>query len=635
MSKVLRVHLSSPMLLQNRYQSLQQINHIFNMASRKGTAQCRRFTSIQLNKQELPRQPVPELQKTAERYLRSLKPLLNDQEYLNTEKIVQDFISKCGVGPELQAKLLERYEKTDSWMNEWFLHAAYLGYRDSVLLMSSPGTVGPLQEFKSPEDVQKFAAQLIVAVATYNDLVKKGDIKQEMVGSTPLDMQPYAMILGTHRIPGLPADKQVHTDTSQHIIILKNHNIFRLQIIDDCGVPFSESKLIPAIKDIFERSCTPGVPVGILSGNQRDTWAQDFEVLRALGGNSELIKTIEEALFILCIDREIPSHKFQGKGELSVRAKQALTGFSVDTNAGNRWHDKTLQFIISPDGFFGTEYEHSPCEGGPIGVIQDFVLKYVENKKTSSQNEIAKDFPRAELLKFQVDGRIEKSIDEVTRFVEGICNKIDMECFVFDAFGTGEIKKLKMSPDSFIQTAMQVTFYKLHGKPPAHYESGGLRRFRGTRTEAIRSTSVESVEFARIMMGGTKMEKREALVKAINAHKRIAGEAVTGAGVDRHLFGLKMIAKEQNIDLPALYSDVGFTRSCHWNLTSSQVPFKSASFMCYGPVVEDGYGCCYNPRADEIFFACSSFNSCCETRTKEFADTLRQVLCDMKDISTD
>ncbi|XP_015112385.1 carnitine O-acetyltransferase [Diachasma alloeum] len=639
MSKVLRVHLTSSMLFQNRYLSLQQINHIFNMGlSKRGpqVAQCRGLTSIQLNKQELPKQPVPDLHQTAQRYLRSLKPLLNDQEYSKTEKIVQDFISECGLGPKLQKKLLERYEKTDSWMNEWFLNAAYLGYRDSVLLMSSPGTVGPPQDFKSPEDVQKFAAQLIVAVSTYNNLVKKGDIKQEMVGPTPLDMQPYALILGTHRIPGLPLDKQFHTDDSRHIIILKNQNIFKLPITDDRGIPLTESQLTPALKDLFERSVTPGIPVGILTGSPRDTWAQDFEALKAIGCNSGLIKNIEEALFILCLDKEIPRNKFAGKNDSSVRARQALTGFSIDTNAGNRWHDKTLQFIVSPDGFVGTEYEHSPCEGGPIGVIQDFVLKYVDSKKNSGQDETSpstRDFPRPQLLKFEINEGIERSIEEATRFVGGMCEKIDMECFTFDDFGSAEIKKVKMSPDSFIQTAMQVTFFRMHGKPPAHYESGGLRRFRNTRTEAIRSTSVESVGFAKIMaMGGSKGEKREALGRAISAHKRIAGEAVTGAGVDRHLFGLKMIAKEEKIELPALYSDVGFTRSCHWNLTSSQVPFKTASFMCYGPVVEDGYGCCYNPRADEIFFACSSFNTCKETCTKKFADTLRQVLCDMKDV---
>lgn len=47
---------------------------------------------------------------------RSLKPLLTANEYKNTEKIVDDFISHTGVGPRLHAKLLERYENTDNWV---------------------------------------------------------------------------------------------------------------------------------------------------------------------------------------------------------------------------------------------------------------------------------------------------------------------------------------------------------------------------------------------------------------------------------------------------------------------------------------------------------------------------------------
>lgn len=103
-----------------------------------------------------------------------------------------------------------------------------------------------------------------------------------------------------------------------------------------------------------------------------------------------------------------------------------------------------------------------------------------------------------------------------------------MECFKFNKFGADAIKAIKQSPDSFIQIAMQVTFYNLQRKPPAHYESAALRRFINARTECIRSTSIESVEFAEMMLydagSKTKAQKKEAMVRAINAHKNIAGQ---------------------------------------------------------------------------------------------------------------
>lgn len=38
-------------------------------------------------------------------------------------------------------------------------------------------------------------------------------------------MQPYAMILGTHRQPASLVDKLLHTDDSEHIIVISNNNV--------------------------------------------------------------------------------------------------------------------------------------------------------------------------------------------------------------------------------------------------------------------------------------------------------------------------------------------------------------------------------------------------------------------------
>ncbi len=56
------------------------------------------------------------------------------------------------------------------------------------------------------------------------------------------------------------------------------------------------------------------------------------------------------------------------------------------------------------------------------------------------------------------------------------------------------------------------------------------------------------------------------------------------------------------------------------------------AFMCYGPVVPDGYGVCYNPHPDNILVAITSFNSCGETRSDTFAYTLEGVFREMKEL---
>ena len=52
--------------------------------------------------------------------------------------------------------------------------------------------------------------------------------------------------------------------------------------------------------------------------------------------------------------------------------------------------------------------------------------------------------------------------------------------------------------------------------------------------------------------------------------------------------------------------------------------------MCYGPLTPDGYGCCYNPRADSIVIGCSALNSSPETDSSTFKAALEESFLDMQ-----
>lgn len=77
---------------------------------------------------------------------------------------------------------------------------------------------------------------------------------------------------------------------------------------------------------------------------------------------------------------------------------------------------------------------------------------------------------------------------------------VQMSAFTFKKYGREFIKTCSLSPDSFIQTAIQAAFYRIHKDPAAHYESASVRMFTGGRTECIRSCSVESLEFSRALL---------------------------------------------------------------------------------------------------------------------------------------
>lgn len=55
-------------------------------------------------------------------------------------------------------------------------------------------------------------------------------------------------------------------------------------------------------------------------------------------------------------------------------------------------------------------------------------------------------------------------------------------------------------------------------------------------------------------------------------------------------------------------------------------------FCCYGPVVPNGYGACYNPQSEHIIFSVSSFHESSQTCSAEFVKCLVQGLLHMRDL---
>jgi hypothetical protein len=68
----------------------------------------------------------------------------------------------------------------------------------------------------------------------------------------------------------------------------------------------------------------------------------------------------------------------ESNGVLNVQAAyQMLHGCNSENNSGNRWFDKTMQFIISEDGECGINYEHSPAEGIVVIELSEHLFRYM------------------------------------------------------------------------------------------------------------------------------------------------------------------------------------------------------------------------------------------------------------------
>ncbi|XP_063838857.1 carnitine O-acetyltransferase isoform X3 [Ostrinia nubilalis] len=583
------------------------------------------------NVQNLPRLPVPKLSDTLDKYLKTVRPHLNDTEFSQTTKLVKSFES--GEGKQLQSLLESRAEKHLNWLEEWWLNTAYLEYRDPVVVYSSPGLVFPFRKFNNQNDQLQYAAKTLLAVLEYKALIDGNKIPVEMMGKNPLDMSQYRKIFGTCRIPGEKRDKLSYND-SKYVTVIHNNHIFHLDLWGEDGVRLNEDQIKDQLKKVMKLSETAtDKGIGILTSENRDTWAKAYNILIKDNLNRESLADIEKSLAVLCLDAPVDLWKCPDKNaRQNLAAAQTIHGGGSNSNGCNRWFDKTVQFIVGADGITGLTYEHSPAEGQPIAVLTDYIIQYIEqDKKSPTQSARPKE---PVLLKFAMNNEVSEMINNAKTNLNRLADNLELNCFTYDKYGKNFIKTQKMSPDSYLQMAMQYAFYRLHQTPGAHYESAATRMYVGGRTETIRSCSIESIEFAKTMLNAqsSPKEKIQAMKNAINAHKNYTVQALQGYGVDRHLLGLKLTALENGIEVPKLYSDAGYIKSAHMRISTSQVACKCDGFMCYGPLVANGYATCYNPRDNDVNFATSSFASNTETDCSKYRTALEQSLQDMHDV---
>ncbi|KAF2897173.1 hypothetical protein ILUMI_09001 [Ignelater luminosus] len=615
-------------LLANRSRGHQQLYQklLYSIGSQNVVASR---TAASDNPQNLPPLPVPKLNDTIEKYLKTVKPFLDEKEFINTTALFKRFSDTNGVGNKLQEYLLKKAQSTTNWFEPWWLDAAYLGFRKPVVVYSSPGQTLPLQTFKSESERLNYTTRLILAAASYKILIDSKQLPVEKMGKHELDMNQYNKIFGTCRIPDLPKDDIEFNPRSKHIVVAHNNHYFKVNLFNENGRLLSEKQLLQQLNNIIVQSTEPAVSVGILTSDDRDNWAKAYKILMQEEVNQRSVRTIQTSLFLVCLDS--PMEYTTEDNRRTSAGKQLIHGGGSNANAGNRWYDKTVQFVLGTDGIVGLTYEHSPSEGGPIAVMVDYIYQFI--KKDGSKDIPDGDHDQDPIkLPFKISNDLNTAIATAKTNIDKLVNNFELNCFSFDKYGKDFVKSQKFSPDSFIQIALQYAFYRMHNVPGAHYESAGTRKYLGGRTETIRSCSVESVNFAKAMLD-TKInnaEKLAALKAAIQSHKQYTVDAVNGYGVDRHLLGLKLSAKEMGLSVPEIFQDPSFVRSTHMRISTSQVATKCDGFMCYGPIEDDGYGCCYNPRDNDINIAVSAFASNKDTSAKQFRTALENSLVDME-----
>ncbi|KAL0277700.1 UNVERIFIED_CONTAM: hypothetical protein PYX00_004900 [Menopon gallinae] len=584
---------------------------------------------------DLPSLPLPELQHTLSRYLDSLKPFTTPAEYLKSFKIVEEF--ERGIGAELNEKLKEKANNEKNWVEKWWENYGYLKMRDSLLPYSNMIGVAPKMSgccYGTEEDQIRNAALISYYTVNFCVLLRRQELKpsESMGGQRVFSMSQFRRLFCTVRRPGLVMDSLgVYFRTLEegpcpsNVVIMCRGRFFNVNAIDEKGYTITPPEWEEKIREVLKICEDEEEPqnIGILTCDLREKWCKYREhILQSSDNNRNVMDIIERCLFVLVLDEDKP------------QSVDEVPNFCLNGDYNNRWADKSMSIIIFKNGFFGTIYDHTAFDGIASITCMNYIYRAIsENMGEWLGSTPDRDFPTLEELKFDVDAKIMRKIKCLNKDLADN-KKIGIYRKTFDDYGKIEIQRFGIHPDSFVQMALQLTYYRLYRKPAPCYETATTRAFFNGRTETLRSCTSECVDWVKAMLKHTFNISHKAglLMEALKRHDQLMSEARTNAGCDRHLFGLYCTALEEGMPIPELYNDPSYFKSGgagNFILSTSCTGYTAISGGV-APMCKDGYGIFYNILPDSIVFIISENLRSKETNAETYFSSLKRSLLDMR-----
>ncbi|XP_032494789.1 carnitine O-palmitoyltransferase 1, liver isoform isoform X1 [Phocoena sinus] len=591
----------------------------------------------------LPRLPVPAVQDTVNRYLESVKPLMKEGDFTRMTALAQDFA--INLGPRLQWYLKLKSWWATNYVSDWWEEYIYLRGRGPLMVNSNYYAMDLL--YITPTHIQAArAGNGIHAILLYRRKLDREEIKPIfLLGSTvPLCSAQWERMFNTSRIPGEETDTLQHLRDSRHIVVFHKGRYFKVWLYHD-GRLLKPREIEQQMQRILDDPSEPQAgeaKLAALTAGDRVPWARCRQAYFGHGKNKQSLDAVEKAAFFVTLDETEQGYREEDPvTSMDSYAKSLLHGRCFD-----RWFDKSITFVIFKNGKMGINAEHSWADAPIIGHLWEYVLAtdsfqlgYAEDGHCKGDTN--SNIPYPTRLQWDIPQECQEVIETSLSSANLLASDVDFCSFLFRAFGKGLIKKCRTSPDAFVQLSLQLAHYKDMGKFSLTYEASMTRLFREGRTETVRSCTTESCNFVLAMVDPTQtVEQRLKLFKiASKKHQHLCHLAMTGSGIDRHLFCLYVVSKYLAVDSPFLKEVL----SEPWRLSTSQTPQQQVELFNleknpeyvssgggFGPVADDGYGVSYILVGEKLIsFHISSKFSCPETDSHRFGKNLKQAMIDI------
>ncbi|KAB7494109.1 Carnitine O-palmitoyltransferase 1, liver isoform [Armadillidium nasatum] len=567
--------------------------------------------------------------------LDSLEPLCTEEE-LNEYRKGAAHLQKT-IGGRLQ-RILEKY--------------AYLRSRLPLAINSNYYAFDHYSWVPTKNQSSR-AANLVYSFLYMKRQIDREELRPLAIRNTiPVCMAQYERLFSTYRVPGIEMDELVNYESSKsrHIVVYFDGIYYCVTVYDSGNQPLCPSTLEKIFQDIMEdakaqpKTDDSSRNIAALTTLPRSDWARILKKHFTDGVNAESLDIIKRSICMVVLYDQVPK-------DICEKGKMLLHG------TGSSLFDKCLSVCVFPDGQCGMNVEHTFADAPVLGHIWEYTMSMeVIEKRYLDTGEVMpppksfkqRKFPHPSKLAWDLPLTLQAEVKKALAF--SIKNNDDLDLILNNhtRFGKGFIKSVRISPDAFIQIALQFAYYRDAGKFCQTYEASSTRIYQHGRTETIRSCTKESCKFVRAMVDRKKSKEELILLlrKAAEKHRKLYFEAMRGKGLDRHIFALYVVSKGLGYSNKFLEDIL----SRPWTLSTSQQPQQQIQHEMpdinldafrkmvspgggFGPVSDDGYGVSYMlPTEYNIFFHVSSKKSSSQTSSQRFVELIEKSMAEMKEL---
>ncbi len=467
------------------------------------------------------------------------------------------------------------------------------------------------------------AASLVSAAVAYKALVDDERVPPVVQRGRVTSMVQYKYLFSTTRIPAEGRDTlrapygDGRPSAERHIVVFHRGNAFRLDVIGADGRPYASADVAEGLRAVMAAGTGRGDGVGALTTKARAEWAHSRQALLALDPrNTDALDTVETALLCLCLEDAVPAD-----------TQEACAGL-LHGDPGNRWFDKAVSLIVFGDGTSGVNVEHARLDGTTVAAFADTLLAQ-EAVPSGGSGAVPAYAPVTFELDDALRADVRNAADAFTAYADDL-----MTCVLpFETFGGEWAKKAGISPDGFVQMAVQLAHKRARGFTGATYESIATRHFRHGRTEAMRVVTPQVLRFVAAMddpEADTK-ERETALRTAAEAHVERARDCQAGRAPEQHLWELQLVGgRHGETDFP-LQATPGWRVMRDDYLSTSSVASADIDYFGFGPTGARCVGVAYMLRPGGLSVHLSAPRALSGELTA-FADALRAAVRELQEL---